>query len=90
MALLAGNGYLCGAQIEAVILLNNPSYVPQRSVFFLCNSPQFRILLRAGIRVESNLLCPEFHPSPRSKLISETVTAGKVPSFSGRLYSWPS
>ncbi len=30
MAILAGNGYLCGTQIEAVIQLNNPSYVPQR------------------------------------------------------------
>ena len=29
MAILAGNGYLCGTQIEAVIQLNNPSYVPQ-------------------------------------------------------------
>ena len=30
MANLAGNGYLCGVQIEAVILLNNPSYSPQQ------------------------------------------------------------
>lgn len=30
MAILAGNGYLCGVQIESVIQLNNPSYVPQR------------------------------------------------------------
>ena len=30
MAILAGNGYLCGVQIEAVIQLNNPNYVPQR------------------------------------------------------------
>lgn len=30
MALLAGGGYLCGTQIEAVIQLNNPDYVPQR------------------------------------------------------------
>jgi len=30
MAILAGNGYVCGTQIEAVIQLNNPNYVPQR------------------------------------------------------------
>ncbi|KAI4190671.1 MAG: hypothetical protein LQ348_003620 [Seirophora lacunosa] len=30
MAILAGSGYLCGTQIEAVIQLNNPDYVPQR------------------------------------------------------------
>ena len=30
MAILAGGGYICGTQIEAVIQLNNPDYVPQR------------------------------------------------------------
>lgn len=30
MAILAGNGYVCGTQIEAVIQLNNPNYVPQQ------------------------------------------------------------
>ncbi|KAI4086659.1 MAG: hypothetical protein LQ344_007363 [Seirophora lacunosa] len=30
MAILAGSGYLCGTQIEAVIQLNNPDYIPQR------------------------------------------------------------
>lgn len=30
MAILAGSGYLCGTQIEALIQLNNPDYVPQR------------------------------------------------------------
>lgn len=30
MAILAGGGYLVGTQIEAVIQLNNPNYVPQR------------------------------------------------------------
>ena len=30
MAILAGNGYVCGGQIEALIQLNNPDYVPQR------------------------------------------------------------
>lgn len=26
----AGNGYVCGTQIEALIQLNDPNYVPQR------------------------------------------------------------
>lgn len=30
MAILAGNGYVCGTQIEALIQLNDPNYVPQR------------------------------------------------------------
>lgn len=30
MAILAGGGYLCGTQIEALIQLNDPKYVPQR------------------------------------------------------------
>ncbi|KAL9013793.1 MAG: hypothetical protein Q9173_001537 [Seirophora scorigena] len=30
MAILAGSGYFCGTQIEAVIQLNNPDYIPQR------------------------------------------------------------
>ena len=30
MAILAGSGYLCGVQIEALIQLHNPSYVPQQ------------------------------------------------------------
>lgn len=30
MAILAASGYVCGTQIEAVIQLNNPDYVPQR------------------------------------------------------------
>ena len=30
MAILAGSGYLCGVQIEAVIQLHNPSYTPQQ------------------------------------------------------------
>lgn len=30
MAILAGSGYLCGAQIQAVIQLNNPDYLPER------------------------------------------------------------
>lgn len=30
MAILAGGGYICGTQIEALIQLNNPNYVPQR------------------------------------------------------------
>ncbi|KAL8709200.1 MAG: hypothetical protein Q9220_006080 [cf. Caloplaca sp. 1 TL-2023] len=30
MAVLAGSGYVCGTQIEALIQLNNPDYVPQR------------------------------------------------------------
>lgn len=30
MAILAGSGYVCGTQIEAVIQLNNAGYVPQR------------------------------------------------------------
>lgn len=30
MAILAGNGYVCGTQIEALIQLNDPNYIPQR------------------------------------------------------------
>lgn len=30
MAILAGSGYVCGTQIEAVMQLNNADYVPQR------------------------------------------------------------
>ena len=30
MAILAGSGYVCGTQIEAVIQLNSPGYVPER------------------------------------------------------------
>lgn len=30
MAILAGSGYVCGIQIEALVQLNNPDYVPQR------------------------------------------------------------
>ena len=30
MGILAGSAYVCGTQIEAVIQLNNPNYVPQQ------------------------------------------------------------
>ncbi len=30
MAILAGSGYVCGTQIEAVMQLNDANYVPQR------------------------------------------------------------
>lgn len=90
MALLAGNGYLCGAQIEAVIQLNNPSYVPQRSVPFAASKFIGQDLMGAETCVGSFLLLSRvlgLIQIPRSFILTpEFTTAGKVPSFSGRPY----